>query len=84
MPAIYLANRSRGDPSPIAARPPDGVRLLIGASGGAVLALALIAFVWPQPVISAWPWPLTPLTLRVLAAVLALYGTVSITVVFCV
>ena len=80
VPMIYLTNRSRVDRSPATARLPDGVRTLLGASGGAILVLALIAFVSPDPVIGAWPWPSTPLTLRVGAAVFALYGTVSITV----
>jgi hypothetical protein len=29
-------------------------------------------FLWPDALIDAWPWPLTPLTCRVLGAVLCL------------
>jgi hypothetical protein len=80
VPAIYLANRSRARPAADGGALPHGIRLLLGAPGAAVLVDGLLAFVQPAAVISAWPCPLTPLTLRILAAVFALYGTVGITV----
>ena len=81
VPAIYLTNRSRARPSPAESeRLAGGMRLLLGASGPAVLVPALVAFVSPETAIEAWPWPLTPLTMRVAATVFALYGTVGVTV----
>jgi hypothetical protein len=80
VPVIYLSNRSRARPPPAGRQLQDGMRLLLGLSGGAVLIAALVAFVSPATIIETWPWQLTPLTLRVVAGVFGLYGTVGITV----
>jgi hypothetical protein len=80
IPAIYLAERSRAGLAPAVRELSGSTRLLLGASGAVVFTMATIAFVWPAPVIDAWPWPLTPLTMRVGATVIALYGAVGCTV----
>jgi hypothetical protein len=56
------------------------MRLLLGVPRAAVLVDELLAVVQPAWVIGAWPCPLTPSTLRTLAVVLALHGTVGVTV----
>jgi hypothetical protein len=48
------------------------VRVVVGLVGAGALVQGLVMFVWPDTVIDAWPWPLTPLTCRVLAAVFCL------------
>ena len=58
---------------------PAGLRVF---SAFVVLVLVIGAglFLVPDLVKPRWPWPLTPLTARVLGAVLAMYGTVWLAV----
>jgi hypothetical protein len=44
-------------------------RLVAGALGGGAVVLGVLLFLVPQPMMAIWPWTLTPLTARVLAAV---------------
>ena len=48
------------------------VRVVVGVVGAGAVLQGAIMFLWPEAVIDAWPWPLTPLTCRVLGAVLCL------------
>jgi hypothetical protein len=80
VPAAFLANRSRFGSPPAGRRLVGGVRVALGASGSAMIALAIVAFVAPQAAIDGLPWPATLLTMRVLATVCALYGTVGVAV----
>lgn len=80
VPVTYLIERRRRRAPAGSPRLSEGMRVLLAASGAPVVALGLLAFAWPQPVIDAWPWPLTPLTLRVVASVVALYGAVNLSV----
>ena len=76
VPLLYLRNRG-----PLTG-PPLGraVRTSLGIAGGAVVAAALALFAFPDLGIDNWPYPLTPLTTRITAAVLALYGAVWVSV----
>jgi hypothetical protein len=47
---------------------------VIAVVGLAALAQGVVMFVAPSAVIDLWPWPLTPLTCRVVAAVFCLGG----------
>ena len=49
-------------------------RAVIAVVGMAALVQGLVMFVTPSAVIDLWPWPLTPLTCRVVAAVFCLGG----------
>ena len=49
-------------------------------AGGAVTMARLLLFALPQPAIDVWPWALTPLTARVVAAVVALFGSLWLSV----
>jgi hypothetical protein len=64
IPLLYASERRRA------------VRLGLGAVGGAVVVGALLMLLSPTTAIDNWPWSLTPLTTRVVAAVIALYGSV--------
>ena len=75
LPTIWLLNR-RHDPS---AHPGDRlvsrwIRGLVGLAGALLTTAALLFFVWPGAAIVVWPWQLTPLTARTLAAFLAFIG----------
>lgn len=55
-------------------------RRAFAAAGGAIVLAGLVMLAVPQPFIDAWPWTLTPLTARIVAAVLALFGSVWVSV----
>jgi hypothetical protein len=60
------------------ARVPRGVRAVMVAVGAASLVTGAILFLSPTLVIPIWAWDLTPLTARVLGAVLSLPGVVAV------
>jgi hypothetical protein len=79
VPYLYLRNRRRAAPAtgpPL----PRGIRVALAGTGGVVVALALLVFLVPDVAIGDWPWTLTPLTARITAAVVALYGGVWLSV----
>ena len=76
VPLLYLRNRRPLTGPPL----PRGGRIALGVAGAAVVAAALVLFVVPQVGIDNWPYTLTPLTTRITAAVLALYGAVWLSV----
>lgn len=57
---------------------PALVRRLTGAGSVVLLGLALVMFAVPAPFISLWPWMLTPLTARVIAAFFSLPGVTGL------
>ncbi len=48
--------------------------------GVAVVLAALLAFAAPQSAIDVWPWTLTPLTARIVTTVMALFGSLWVSV----
>lgn len=74
--AAWLRNR-RTDPGTQDAQDvvlPQSVRLGVGVVGAVTLLVALLLFLQPALMVSVWPWPLTPLTARVLGGLFALPG----------
>ncbi len=65
----YAAVPADGD---VMLRPTE--RAVIALVGLAALVMGAVMFVAPSSVIDLWPWPLTPLTCRVMAAVFCLGG----------
>lgn len=76
VPAVWLLNRRRdpGAPEPgdVLLSPTLGRVLLV--AGILLLASAAFLFFQPAGAVDLWPWPLTPLTARVLAGWQALLG----------
>ena len=73
LPLLWFNNR-RTDPRRSGAHDtvvPTPVRAAVAAVGGAQLAVALVMFVHPKSAIDNWPWTLTPLTARTVAAFIA-------------
>jgi hypothetical protein len=71
----WLANRRYAAPpaaDEVLLRPVE--RAVVAAVGVVALAQGAVMFVAPSAVIDAWPWPLTPLTCRVVGAVFCLGG----------
>jgi hypothetical protein len=59
---------------------PRALTVVLGVVGGALLATGVLFLIVPDVAIDNWPWPLTPLTARVVGAILAMYGTVWLAV----
>jgi hypothetical protein len=59
---------------------PARLRILMGAIGGGVLLAGILVFAAPQVTMELWPWTLTPLTARIVAAVVALFGSLWVSV----
>jgi hypothetical protein len=76
VPLLYLRNRR-----PIGGPPlPRAARVALGAVGAAIVSAGLVFYIVPDLAIDVWPYPLTPLTARITAAVLAVYGGVWLSV----
>lgn len=76
VPLLYLHNRRPLSGTPL----PSAVRLVLGVVGAAIVAASLVLFVVPDVGIDNWPYPLTPLTARITAAVFTVYGGVWLSV----
>lgn len=76
VPAVWAWNRRRdpGVPDVDDPRFPAPVVTALYVSGLAMLAIAVWLFVFPSSAIDVWPWSLTPLTARTVAAFVALPG----------
>jgi hypothetical protein len=57
---------------------PSLIRGAFGALGGILTIAAVLLFVVPEQMAAAWPWTLTPLTARVMAAMYILPGLVGL------
>jgi hypothetical protein len=69
---------SRGKPVSSGVMIGSGLRWVIGALGVVMVIASAILLIFPEMMIGAWPWALTPLTARVMAAMFALPGVVGI------
>jgi hypothetical protein len=80
VPALYVLNRRAAAGAAGGPPMPRPVRLAVGGAGAAVLLAGLLVFVAPGPAADVWPWTITPLTARIVAAVIALVGGVWLSV----
>jgi hypothetical protein len=70
---VYLTNRRHDAPvSDAGLRVPLTAARIIGSVGVLAFVTGLFLFITPAHAISIWPWPLTPLTARVVGAVFCL------------
>jgi hypothetical protein len=70
VPAVWLLNRPH-DPGTLEARDariPGWARTMLAAAGAGLLVVVAFLYLWPSGAIRVWPWPLTPLTSRTVAA----------------
>jgi hypothetical protein len=79
IPLLYAYERGRA-PAPDGPRLAPAARRALAIAGGAIVLVTLVMLAVPQPFIDAWPWTLTPLTARITAAVLGLFGGVWLSV----
>jgi len=82
VPVVWYLNQraNRGNLQPAERHFSRGLRIAIGVLGGVLALSSAILLVFPQVMIPAWPWALTPLTARAMAAMFALPGLVGILV----
>lgn len=66
------ATGRRPDPLPLRLAVPLGVQ------GAVLLVVGLVLFVTPRSAALLWPWPLTPLTARMVAAWLVAFGVAAV------
>lgn len=57
---------------------PRALRLVLGAAGLAELVMGVLLFLVPAFMISIWPWTLTPLTARVVGAMVTMPGVAQV------
>lgn len=77
---VWLLNRGR-DPRRLVPGDralPSAARVMIGVVGTITLLIAVVLMIQPQVLIAVWPWKLTPLTARMMAALFALPGVVGL------
>lgn len=80
IPVLYVRNRG-ADPGPAAGGEhlvPAAVRRVCGLAGAALLVLAAVMYAVPAIARELWPWPLTDLTSRVIAAFLVAFATTAV------
>jgi hypothetical protein len=67
-----------GSDAPLEYRLGLPIRVVLAVLGLVAMAVGATLFVAPQLLLSSWPWALTPLTARVVGAVLTLPGVVNL------
>jgi hypothetical protein len=80
IPLLYAYNQSRAPRREAGAELARGLRLGLAVVGIAVMAVGVVMLASPSTAMDFWPWTLTPLTARIMAAVVALYGSVWLSV----
>jgi hypothetical protein len=80
IPVVWYFNQraNQGQPLPAEARFSTSLRLATGGVGVLMLVSSAILLIFPQLMIPIWPWTLSPLTARAMAAMFALPGLVSL------
>jgi hypothetical protein len=81
VPATWYLNRrvtARGDD--VGPTLPARLRLAYGGLGAVFLVATVMLFFFPQTMIEIWPWTLSPLTSRVMAAMSVLAGGMAVSI----
>jgi hypothetical protein len=80
IPLVWYLNQraNRGQRAGTEKQFSNGLRLATGALGAIMLLSSAILLIFPQFMIPIWPWTLSPLTARVMAAMFALPGLVGL------
>ncbi|MEA2973769.1 MAG: hypothetical protein QOG82_2227 [Actinomycetota bacterium] len=84
LPVLWLRNQRAAGPAPagVGLQLPALPRALTSVLGGALLVAAAVISVRPQTAIGRWPWALTPLTARTLAAFASFLAVVWVAFAF--
>jgi hypothetical protein len=77
LPVVVMQERAPGVDPPSRYPVPMVLRVALGVESAVLLAIGLPLFVAPTTAETLWPWPLTPLTARVVAAWLIAFGVTA-------
>lgn len=78
---LILQGRMQGSDPDLISRLPSWIRALVILHGISGFVIGILLFLFPQTVLSIWPWSLTPLTSRALAAWLISFSIVDLQMV---
>ena len=80
IPVVWYRNwrASRGLKETDERKVPSVLRIATGVLGGVLVGASIVLLLFPNVMIPIWPWALTALTARVLAAMFALSGLVGV------
>jgi hypothetical protein len=79
LPLAWLRNREQDPGRRISdVRLPRLLRVILGLEGGGLVIVSLLLLIVPEQMIPTWPWTLTALTARVMAAMFVLPGLVGL------
>jgi hypothetical protein len=82
IPVLVLQERSPGADPPRRSPVPTGLRIALVAESALLVVPGLLMYVAPATAGVFWPWPLTPLTARIVAAWLIAYGVTAVLAAF--
>jgi len=76
IPVVWFVNQKH-DPKPVTPDMPSGLKIFFAAEGVILVVVSLLLMAAPALMIPTWPWTLSPLTSRVMAAMFILPGLVG-------
>src|SRR5215216_5336809 len=72
---FYIQHERSGAANWTITRPVTRATPTLAVAVGAVLVvLGILVLIWPEPVVSQWPWPITPLMVRIFASCFSAFG----------
>lgn len=71
---FYIHQERKGASWAVAQPVAPLIRLIAVGLGGLLVALGILLLIWPAPAVAGWPWPMTPLMLRVFASWFGAFG----------
>lgn len=72
---FYVQHERSGAAKWTATRPlTQATRTLAVAVGAVLVVLGILVLIWPAPVVAQWPWPITPLMVRIFASWFSAFG----------
>jgi hypothetical protein len=72
---FYVQHERSGAANWMATRPVTrGTRTLAVTVGAVLVVLGILALIWPEQVVAQWPWPITPLMVRIFASWFSAFG----------
>jgi hypothetical protein len=81
-PVVVLQERAPGADPPCRCPVPRGLRVSLVVESAVLVVVGVVLYVRPATATDIWPWPLTPLTARAVAAWLIAFGATAAVAAF--